>query len=133
MSAWTIKAWPSVLSPEAAFLGASFRHWSTDVLDPSAKPGSRCGQTVWVTKEAPTVGIAWDWAEVMPWIVVLADPMNILTNVRLERSARQPLGADALIVIVNDVVSRLPWQKLVRRRLSDTNVQRKQRQPAVAV
>lgn len=133
MSAWTIKAWPAVLSPEAAFSDACFRHWSTDVLDPSAKPGKRCGQTVWVSKSSPAIGLAWDWAEVLPWIVVLADPMNILTNARLERARNEPLDAGALIVSVNDVVNRLAWQKTVRRHLSDTRVPQRPGRQMVAV
>lgn len=120
MDAWTIKAWPTVLSPQAELFCASFKHMSTKVQDPHAKPGKRAGQTLWVSRSGPRVAIAWDWAEVEPLVVVVSDPMAILTNACLKAGTRDPVEDDGeTVVAVNSVVHRLPWQRIVRRHLSE--------------
>lgn len=120
MDAWTIKAWPTVLSPQADLFCASFRHLGTKVLDPHAKPGYRAGQTLWVSRSGPRVAIAWDWSEVEPLVVVVSDPMAILTNACLKDGICDPIEDDAeTVVAVNSVVHRLPWQRVVRRHLSE--------------
>lgn len=119
MAAWTIKAWPPVLSQQAALFAARYRHIGTEVQDPSAEPGKRAGQTIWASRTEPSVAIAWDWAEVCPFVVVLSDPMAILTNAQIERAPHRPLDESDAVVAVNTVVHRLPWQREVRRRLSE--------------
>lgn len=119
MAAWTIKAWPPVSSQQAAFCAASYRHVGTEVQDPRAKPGHRAGQTIWASRTEPPVAIAWDWAEICPFVVVLSDPMAILTNARIEAPPHRTLDNGDAVVAVNTVVHRLPWQRFVRRRLSE--------------
>lgn len=113
MSSWLIKAWPTVLWTYSAFCRAGFRHWNTQVLDPQRKPGTRTGQTVWVSVATPPVAVAWDWIEVRPWVVVMDDPMSILSNVELEDAHKDRLGSAASTLALNRVVHRLPWQRTV--------------------
>lgn len=120
MGALNTKAWPAVLSPQQDFVRASFRHWGTLIKNPGSLPGGRSGRTTWVSGKAPTLVLAWDWTEALPWIVVLSNPMKISSNVELQRAPGQALDRDACVVVLNDVVNRLPWQRAVRRQLRES-------------
>ncbi len=117
MSAWAIRSWPSVLLPYAEFCRSGFRHWNTQVIDPRAPPGTRRGQVTWISARQPDIGLAWDWVEVLPGIVALEDPMQIVSNVELQDAKDRRLEDDARRLALNRVVHRLPWQRTVRDKL----------------
>ncbi len=114
MPVWQLIAWSSVT--------ASLKQWrsvakrfeclgrSVDPGDP--RTGMRRGQILWGgVMEGAMVGMAWDWREVTHGVVALADPMSILSNVSLVDRQAEVLEPPARIVLLNDTVYRLPWQK----------------------
>ncbi|WP_284620494.1 hypothetical protein [Aquabacterium humicola] len=113
----TTKAWPAVLSPQHEFQRAAFRHWGTLIKNPQKLPGCRSGRTVWVSSKSPSMVLSWEWSEALPWIVVMANPMKVSTNVELLHAHGEAMDRDACVVVLNDVVNRLPWQRWVRRQL----------------
>lgn len=81
---------------------------------PVHRHGYSHGQAVWGSLQADApVGIAWDWAEVAPDVVVLADPMMIMSNLQLIDDDGQPLTPDERILALNAAIHGLPWQRSV--------------------
>lgn len=59
------------------------------------------------------VGIAWDWREVLRDVVVMADPMSILSNVKfVDEEGEEFDDADRLLQL-NTAVYNIPWQNAV--------------------
>jgi hypothetical protein len=70
------------------------------------------GQVLWATDtEGEPVGLAWDWAEVRERLLVLADPMAVLSNVALVDEAGEALDPREQLVHLNDMIHALPWQE----------------------
>lgn len=77
------------------------------------------GQTVWVSQcDDGEVGMAWDWVQVARGVVAMADPMSVVTNLRLVGEEGEVLTASAAALFLNQYVRSLPWQSEVRRALS---------------
>ena len=122
MTAWAVYAWPSVLWQPVQAQEAHLRHLGTQVtvLGDSDEPSA--GQTVWGEPDgepdgAQIAGIAWDWVELAHGVVAMADPLAVITNVRLltaQGTVLTPLEAAPLL---NDLVHALPWQTEVQRAL----------------
>lgn len=125
MSSWAIRSWPGVLLPYAEFCRSGFRHWNTQVIDLRALPGTRKGQATWISAHQPDIGLAWDWVEVLPGVVALEDPMQIISNVDLQGAGNQLLDDDARRLALNRIVHRLPWQRAVREKLLGTSARKR--------
>lgn len=116
IQSWMIKSWTSVewyLPAEADAL-PTFQHISTHIRESDSVTGLRGGDTVWMLDgdESPT-GMAWEWHEVRPGVVMLADPNAIVTNLQIiDREQQRVQGLDKIIV-VNRIVHQLPWQRAV--------------------
>jgi len=95
-----------------------FRHLDTRVTvvgDASSRPA---GQTVWATEgDDGSAGMAWDWVEVTQGIVAMADPMSVVTNLRLLGGEGEVLTSHAAARFLNEFVRALPWQREVHRAL----------------
>lgn len=132
MGAWSIAAWPRVECPVADFRRIRFRHWSTQVTDLS-RPGGRSGSSIWVAASGYPVALAWDWTEVHPWVIVLSDPMRVLTNAELVDEERSRNGGRTIgpseAVELNEVIHRLPWQTVAVRQV---RLAIREREPALA-
>lgn len=127
MGPWGVRALAPVECSENLFRRLrGWRHMGTHMTDAAADPGQRRGQTVWSTRwGGGVIAMAWDWAEAMPWVIVLSDPMQILTNVEVDLSSEREVGyAAECIAVINDVVHRLPWQSAVIRHLGGRGVSR---------
>jgi hypothetical protein len=60
-------------------------------------------------------GMAWDWVQIARGVVAMADPMSVVTNLRLVgRRGRSAHGAGGR-VLPQRIVRSLPWQDEVQR------------------
>ena len=117
-TAWAVYAWPAVLWQPPHAQEAHLRHLGTQVTVLGENDRPSAGQTVWGEPDGDQVaGIAWDWIELARGIVAMADPMAVITNVRLldpQGGVLTPLQAAPLL---NSLVHALPWQTEVQRAL----------------
>lgn len=81
-------------------------------------PGPPSGQTVWAASAAEgEAGMAWDWIQIARGVVAIADPMSLVTNVRLIGDEGEVLTAQQSALYLNELVRALPWQAEVQRAL----------------
>lgn len=64
--------------------------------------------------------MAWDWVQLSRGIVAMADPMSVITNLRLLGPEGEVLTAFESALHLNVMVHALPWQDEVERALSAT-------------
>ena len=62
--------------------------------------------------------MAWDWVQIARGVVAIADPMSLVTNVRLIGEEGEVLTAVQSARFLNELVRTLPWQQEVQRALS---------------
>ncbi|MBA4176029.1 MAG: hypothetical protein C0505_05645 [Leptothrix sp. (in: Bacteria)] len=81
--------------------------------------GAFAGQTVWAAQSNDgKAGMAWDWVQITRGVVAIADPMSVVTNVRLVGDEGEVLTAHQAARYLNEMVRSLPWQEEVQRALS---------------
>jgi hypothetical protein len=99
-----------------------FHHLGTRVTfsgDPVQPP---TGQTLWAAHaDDGEAGIAWDWVQVTRGVVAMADPMSVITNLRLLGGAGEVLTAHEAARFLNEYVRALPWQHAVSQALREMN------------
>ena len=117
---WTLRAWPPVLWQADSTPQLRLFHLGTRVLSPGTAKEPSVGQTVWGTNATDAdAGVAWDWITTMPaGIVAMADPMSVVTNLRLLGPQGEVLTALEAALHLNVMVHALPWQNEVQRALS---------------
>ncbi len=134
IQSWMIKSWATLewyLPPETDKL-PRFNLVGTQIRDDGSATGLRAGDTVWVAEgENADVGLAWEWIEVQPGIVMLADPNSIITNLQFVDSFSAPVSGLARTIAVNRIVHALPWQLPVCAQLRDTVADLTRRVPAL--
>lgn len=114
---WTLHAWPLLLWPVAACSPAAFRHLATSVCS-GARSARVSGQTLWGGPlPGGNAGMAWDWVEVGRGIYAMADPMAVVTNLRIVGGEGGVLTAHEAARILNGIVHALPWQDEIERAL----------------
>ncbi len=57
--------------------------------------------------------MAWDWIEIADGIVAMADPMSVVTNLRIVGGEGEVLTAQAAALYLTGIVHGLPWQNAV--------------------
>lgn len=116
---WALRAWPTVLWQADEHFPLQLEHLGTQISAASNPAFRAAGQTLWAQ---PTtrghIGLAWDWVVLDRGVVAMADPLAVVTNVRLIDADGDDLPALALMQQVNNVVHRLPWQREVGRALA---------------
>ncbi|OYU93695.1 MAG: hypothetical protein CFE45_20585 [Burkholderiales bacterium PBB5] len=76
------------------------------------------GQTLWACCGSEgDVGMAWDWVQLTRGVVAMADPMAVVTNLRLVGDEGQVLDVFESARHINFIVHGLPWQDEVERAL----------------
>ena len=76
------------------------------------------GQTIWGGQsEDGEAGVAWDWVQISADVVAMADPMSVITNLRLVGEEGEVLTALESARFLNEIVHALPWQNEVQRAL----------------
>lgn len=116
IQSWMIKSWATrewYLPPQAEPL-PPFKHMGTQIRDDGSNTGLRAGDTVWVCQDGQwQVGLAWEWVEVKPGVVMLADPNSIITNLQFVDDHQQFVYGLTKTVAVNRLVHALAWQRSV--------------------
>jgi hypothetical protein len=116
--AWIVCAWPPVLWQARAASRLHLVHLGTHVLNDGSTEGPCSGQTVWAESSLQhSAGVAWDWVEVQDGVVAMADPMGVVTNLKLLNEDGEALSALEAAVRLNGLVHALPWQNEVQRAL----------------
>jgi len=79
------------------------------------------GQTIWAWHSAEgDVGVAWDWVQLGRGVVAMADPMAVVTNLRLVGEEGEALSPFESARHINCIVHGLPWQHEVERALGSS-------------
>lgn len=114
--AWTVGAWPPVLWQPDQHSSLHFVHLGTHVSARHDPTWPNMGQTVWGGRAGDSAaGVSWDWIEVAEGIVAIADPMMMISNLRLLGPDGEVLTAHEVAPYLNEIVHRLPWQSEVHR------------------
>ena len=117
-TAWSLRAWPPLLWQAGDPTRMRFHHLDTRVTFNTEAPRVPAGQTVWAASAADgEAGMAWDWIQIAQGVVAIADPMSVVTNVRLVSESGGVLTAHQAACFLNELVHRLPWQAEVQRAL----------------
>jgi len=115
---WSLRAWPPLLWQANERSAAEFRHLGTRVMSGNAVGARVAGQTIWAgTVSGVEAGMAWDWVEIAHGIVAMADPMSVITNLRIIGDEGEVLTAVEAARFLNGLVHALPWQDEVERAL----------------
>ena len=115
---WTLCAWPTLLWQVEKQIPLRLQHLGTQITSPGDALSRTLGQTIWAWHgQEGDVGMAWDWVQITPGVVAMADPMAVLTNLRLVGEAGTVLTALESARHFNDVVRALRWQDEVERAL----------------
>jgi len=116
--AWIVYAWPTVLWQASCAPELQFVHLGTRVLTTREDACPCSGQTLWGSPSVErSAGVAWDWVEIQQGVVAMADPMSLITNLRLIDAHGEALSTREVTVQLHQMVHALPWQTEVRRAL----------------
>jgi hypothetical protein len=120
--AWIVCAWPPVLWQADSASRLHLVHLGTRVLHYGDDAGPCTGQTLWgeATRDR-SAGVAWDWVELQQGVVAMADPLGLVTNLKLLDAKGEALSAFEVAVRLNGLVHALPWQNEVQRALHTQN------------
>jgi hypothetical protein len=123
-TSWSIRAWTPLLWQADGALRLQFDHLDTQIFPASPEDTRVCGQTVWRT-DAPEgeAGVAWDWVMLSDDVIAMADPMCVVTNLRLLGQRGEVLTSWEAARHLSRIVYGLPWQgevqRAVRQQLND--------------
>ena len=121
-TSWSVRAWPPLLWQADDQSRLQFNHVDTQVFPSGDGDAPPCGQTVWAGPLADgEVGVAWDWVMVSQGVVAMADPMCVVSNLRLLGSQGEVLTAWESARHLSQIVYGLPWQGEVQRVLRHVN------------
>jgi len=116
--AWTVYAWPPVLWQASSAPELHFVHLGTQVVSYGDRANGGSGQTLWGESTGErSAGVAWDWVQLERGVVAMADPLSLVTNLKLLDSQGEVLTPREVAVHLNEIVHALPWQTEVRRAL----------------
>lgn len=119
--AWIVCAWPPLLWQASRAPQLQLIHLGTRVLSFGDDASPSSGQTLWGDEsEARSAGVAWDWVELQRGVVAMADPLGLITNLRMVDDEGEALTEVEVAVRLHRIVHSLPWQSEVRRALSCT-------------
>lgn len=113
LQSWMIKSWPIIdwFLPPASEQWPGFLHMSTRVTAERRGAQPVAGNSVWVGNVGSAhVGLAWEWVELRPGVLLLADPNSVITNVRFVDKRGRALDPLKALVCVNRIMHQLPWQ-----------------------
>ena len=115
---WSLRAWPPILWQAGRESQLRFHHLSTRVTLPGDRTSRSAGQTIWGgSSDDGDAGVAWDWVQISSEVVAMADPMSVVTNLRLIGHEGEVLTALESARFLNEIVHALPWQSEVQRAL----------------
>ena len=113
---WTLHAWPPLLWQVNKQIPLQMRHLRTQITHPGELLYRSMGQTFWAWHtDDGDVGMAWDWVQLGPGVLAMADPMAVVTNLRLVGDEGTVLTPGEAAPHFNHIVHSLPWQHEVER------------------
>jgi hypothetical protein len=116
---WTLRAWPPLLWQAGLPPTGRLQHLGTRVTYPGDRMVRAAGQTLWGgSLGTGHAGLAWDWVQISRGVVALADPMSVVSNLRLLGDAGEVLTSQQAACYLNALVYELPWQSEVERALT---------------
>ena len=116
---WTVRAWPPLLWQVETPPRLRLRHLGTRVTNPGDQTSRTAGQTIWAAPVGSgQAGMAWDWIHLARGVVAMADPLSVVTNLRLINADGDGLTLLETLRYLNEVVHTLDWQDEVERVLS---------------
>ena len=119
--AWIVCAWPPLLWQASAAPELQLVHLGTRVLTFGDRAGLCSGQTLWGESSPDrSAGVAWDWVQLQQGVVAIADPLGLITNLKLLDAEGDALSAQQMAIRLNEIVHSLPWQTEVERVLIDS-------------
>lgn len=108
---WNLVGWSPVMATPAQLAAC------IDSLMPSGEPPTireSTGQTLWTgSLNGMPFGIGWEWFELCPGVLALADPMMVMTNLFLIDEEGRVLSEDRRVLCLNSVIHGLAWQQQV--------------------
>ena len=111
---WTLRAWPPLLWQVSSPSPLRLQHLGTQVSQPGDAVNGPFGQTLWAWRgDEGAVGMAWDWVQLQGGVVAMADPMAVVTNLRLLGDEGEMLSPYQSARHFNAIVHALPWQHVV--------------------
>lgn len=116
LRSWHVLSLPIVecYQPRSFDLSSPLRHLGTVVRPEPLDDGRRTGDTTWGADfHGQLMAVSWDWVEILPGVVCMVDPGNVLTNIRFLDSQDCYEEPSQAIVSVNILVYRTPWQSTV--------------------
>ena len=117
---WTLHAWPPLLWQVGKQIPIHLHHLNTQIINPGDAMFRTIGQTIWAWhSEEGDVGVAWDWVQLGRGVVAMADPMAVVTNLRLVGEEGETLSPFESARHINCIVHGLPRQQEVERALGD--------------
>lgn len=121
-TSWSVRAWPPLLRQAEGASPLQFDHLSTHIFPASDDKGPVSGQTVWRGSATDgEVGVAWDWVMVSHDVIAMADPMCVVSNLRLLGAQGEVLTTWESARHLSKIVYGLPWQGEVTRALRHLN------------
>lgn len=119
--AWIVCAWPPLLWQAGSAPELQLAHLGTRVLTFGDPAGPCSGQTLWgESSPERTAGVAWDWVQIQQGVVAIADPLGLITNLKLLDADGVALTVQQTAIQLNEIVHSLPWQTEVQRALSES-------------
>ena len=115
-TSWSVRAWTPLLGQADGTAHLQFDHLNTQIFHSGGQDGPVSGQTVWRT-DAPDgeVGVAWDWVMLSDDVIAMADPMCVVTNLRLLGNSGEVLTSWEAARHLSQIVYGLPWRGVVQR------------------
>lgn len=119
--AWMLHAWRTTRWTPPMDLAASaweqWRHVSTVVLSRDADNQLANGECIWALDEGEEpIGVAWEWTEWRPGVIILKDPMCIVSNLAHDAEPAEQGGyLLSRDIVLNTIARALPWQEEVVR------------------
>jgi hypothetical protein len=116
---WALRAWPPILW-QAGHAGVlQLHHLGTHVALGGDDEIGLTGQTMWGgNTDGGNTGVAWDWIQISHGVVAMADPLSVITNLRLIGDEGEVLTSWQAARFLNLIVHALPWQDEVTRALN---------------
>jgi hypothetical protein len=115
---WTLRAWPPILWQVGRPGPLRLQHLGTQISQPGDAVHAPFGQTLWAWHgDEGAVGMAWDWVQLHGGVVAMADPMAVVTNLRLLGDQGEMLSPYQSARHFNAIVHALPWQHAVEQAL----------------
>ena len=112
---WTLRAWPPILWQVGRQGPGGLQHLGTQVTHSVDTTAGTTGQTLWGTRGSKgALGFAWDWVQLGDGVLAMADPMAVVTNLRLVGTDGDLLTPYASARHFCAMVHALPWQQAVQ-------------------